>query len=352
MTAEILIYGDIGETGFLSGEGITARSVRAQLDKVPVGETVLVRINSAGGSASEGIAISNLLAERGADVVVDGIALSAASVIATAGRRVRMKKNSLMMLHDPWTLAIGNSKNMRKSAEVLDTIKGAIVKSYARRSKLSDTEIGALMTEETWFDAAQAVEAGLADQIDDEDALAVSNIARPWILAASTATCKMAPAVLNRVRAAHATALATSGGAVPETLFERGAAEGAKRERARITALLKLADKVPGHTKLIRDAVADGKATEGTVAIQILHVDSAHRETTLQQRRAEAPKPVSTARPPTDAQPSRVDESRLPLEERARLKWDRSPELRAEFGDVWERYLAYVKADEAGAIRE
>ena len=161
---EILIYADIGE-GFFS-EGITAATIKKQLDSFD-GE-VLVRINSAGGDAFEGLAIYNLLNEReGVTVKFDGLAASSASVIAMAGDTIHMAENALMMIHDPWSMAMGGAEDMRKTAEVLDKVKDAIVSTYTQQSSMEAEAINAMMASETWMNADEAIINGFATDLTE-----------------------------------------------------------------------------------------------------------------------------------------------------------------------------------------
>jgi ATP-dependent Clp protease protease subunit len=175
---EILIYEDIGQDWF--GDGVTALSIKDQLDKIS--GDVTVRINSPGGDVFDGFAIYNLLAAHDGqiNVVVDGLAASAASTIAMAGDTITMSDNALMMIHDPWSFAVGNAADMTKTAELLDKIKGSIVKTYQSHSGLDESEISELMTAETWLSADEAIEKGLATE-KTESTVSISNIDKRWI---------------------------------------------------------------------------------------------------------------------------------------------------------------------------
>lgn len=167
--AEVLIYGDIGETWY--GESVSAQQVVQQLQGLEATH-ILVRINSYGGSVTDGIAIYNALRGHGAQITarVEGIAASIASLIAMAGDEVEMFSNTLLMVHAPWTIAIGNSAEMRQMADVLDTYAKAMSTSYARKTGESVDQVMQLLTDGTdhWFTAAEAVEKGYADSLADE----------------------------------------------------------------------------------------------------------------------------------------------------------------------------------------
>lgn len=169
------IYGDIGESWW--EESISARDFSRLLKDIKTG-TILLKVNSLGGSVFDGTAIHNQLKSHKAKViaVIDGIAASIASVIVMAADEIRMPANAMLMIHDPWTCSCGTSDEMRKAADALDKIKESIIASYAR-SGLSQDEISQLMAEETWFTAQDAVDQGFADTIID-DKQDVSNYQR------------------------------------------------------------------------------------------------------------------------------------------------------------------------------
>ena len=91
------------------------------------------------------------------------------SYLLQAGETRRIAGNAMVMIHDPWTIAYGNSGELRKEAEVLDKYRDRMVPDYARASGKSSTEIEEIMAAETWYTAAEAVEAGFADEIEAYD---------------------------------------------------------------------------------------------------------------------------------------------------------------------------------------
>ena len=98
-------------------------------------------------------------------VKIDAIAASAASVVAMAGDTVQMSPVAMLMIHDPSTVAMGNTKDMEKAIEVLTEVKESIINAYAAKSGLSHARIANLMSNETWMNAKKAVELGFADEI-------------------------------------------------------------------------------------------------------------------------------------------------------------------------------------------
>ena len=166
--SEILLYGPIaGESSWWRDE-VTPKNFAADLESLG-GRDVTVRINSGGGDVFAAHAIHNqLVAYKGrVTVVIDGLAASAATIIAVAGDRIIMPANALFMIHNP---AIGLSDyygadELLKAAEALNTIKGSIVAAYRKRCKASAEELAAMMDAETWMGAAECLEKGFVDEI-------------------------------------------------------------------------------------------------------------------------------------------------------------------------------------------
>lgn len=128
---------------------------------------ITVWINSPGGDVFAAAQIYNMLMEYKGDVTVkiDALAASAASVIAMAGTKVLMSPVGLMMIHNPMTIAIGDSREMQKAGEMLDEVKESILNAYEIKTGLNRTRISHLMDGESWFNAKKAVELGFADGI-------------------------------------------------------------------------------------------------------------------------------------------------------------------------------------------
>lgn len=167
--SEILLYGPIAGESSWWGDEVTPRSFAEDLESLG-GKDVTVRINSGGGDVFAAHAIHNqLVAYKGrVTVVIDGLAASAATIIAVAGDRIIMPSNALFMIHNP---AIGLSdyygaEELLKAAEALNTIKGSIVAAYRKRCKASAEELAAMMDAETWMGAAECLEKGFVDEIN------------------------------------------------------------------------------------------------------------------------------------------------------------------------------------------
>ena len=128
---------------------------------------ITVWINSPGGDCVAAAQIYNMLMDYKGDVTVkiDGIAASAASVIAMAGTKVLVSPVSMLMIHNPMTAAFGNSEEMQKAIEMLSSVKDSIINAYEIKTGLSRAKLSHLMDAETWMDANTAVELGFADEI-------------------------------------------------------------------------------------------------------------------------------------------------------------------------------------------
>ena len=128
---------------------------------------ITVWINSPGGDCVAASQIYGMLMEYPADVTikVDGIAASAASVIAMAGTKVLMSPTSLMMVHNPLTFAMGDSEEMRKAIHLLDEVKESIINAYEIKTGMPRMKLSQLMDSETWMNANKAKEYGFCDEI-------------------------------------------------------------------------------------------------------------------------------------------------------------------------------------------
>lgn len=165
-SAELMLYGDIAESFW--GDTISAKEVTEYLADLDV-ENIDVYINSNGGVVDTAIAINNALRRHKAKVTVniDGIAASAATLITCAGDIVRMPKNALFMIHNPSTIAMGDSEEMRKQADVLEKYKNSITETYLQKVNIDKEKLSELMDNETWLNAEEALEYGFIDEITE-----------------------------------------------------------------------------------------------------------------------------------------------------------------------------------------
>ncbi len=172
-TAELTLYGEISNETWW-GDEVTPKQFKEELDSLGEIENLNVFINSPGGDVFAGQAIYSMLKRHPANVIVfvDGLAASIASLVAMAGDKVIMPKNAMMMIHSPWTLAIGNAQDFRKVADDLDKIEESIIVAYESRCSLSRDEIIALLDAETWLSADDCLELGFADETEEAKQIA------------------------------------------------------------------------------------------------------------------------------------------------------------------------------------
>ncbi len=165
---EVFLYDEIGFWG------IDAQSFVKELRGINAPQIDL-RINSPGGNVFDGVAIMNAIDQHPAHVVahIDGLAASMASGIAMAADEIVMSKGAFMMIHDPWSLVIGDADELRASADLLDNIGDVLAQNYADRSGRDD--VRDLMKAETWMNQDEAVDMGFADRVAGDES-AESNL--------------------------------------------------------------------------------------------------------------------------------------------------------------------------------
>lgn len=168
-SGEILLYGPIASSRSWFNDTVTPQEFVRDLERLN-GKDVTVRINSGGGDVFAAHAIHNqLVAYKGrVTVIIDGLAASAATIVAMAGQKIIMPSNSMMMIHNP---AIGmddyyTAEDLQKYVDALTAIKGSIVAAYKKRCKLSSEELEILMDAETWMGAQECLDKGFADEIN------------------------------------------------------------------------------------------------------------------------------------------------------------------------------------------
>lgn len=171
---ELYICGTIAEDSWLDDD-VTPEQFKEELMKGS--GPVTLWLNSYGGDVIAASRIYTMLMDYPHDVTVkiDGIAASAASVIAMAGTKVLMSPTACLMIHDPMTIAVGNTEEMEKAISILNTVKESIIDAYEIKTGMDRKEIAKLMSEETWMDSKKAVELGFADGILEKESLPVSD---------------------------------------------------------------------------------------------------------------------------------------------------------------------------------
>ena len=302
--AEIFIYGDIGQSWW--EDTVTAAQFVKDLEALDV-QAITVRINSYGGSVTDGIAIHNAIKRHGATVTtaIDGIAASIATLIAMAGDTVEISENAAFMIHAPWGGVAGNSATMRKYADMLDTWANAMATSYAAKSGMPVADVLALLTdgEDHWYTAAQAKEAGFVDTVvtalpEAAGAMACADFA------AFTTRYRTAPASLvQRIPVAAATpslekpmlslnpAALAQDTATIEAAARTAALAQDKQRRADISAKFAKFAGVPGLAELQHACESDHEVTVAIASDKLLallganatpiagHISTEHDET-------------------------------------------------------------------------
>jgi ATP-dependent Clp endopeptidase proteolytic subunit ClpP len=255
-------HGEIYIFDFIDYFGVNARGFVKELKALGDVSALDIHINSPGGDVFEGAAIYNILKQHKAEkrVFIDGLAASMASVVAMAGDTITMPENAMMMIHNPSTSAYGESKDMKKTAEMLDKIRDTLVSAYAAKTGLEDSKIVAIMDAETWLSAGEAIELGFADETTEAVKIAA---------AFDLSSLRNPPAAIV---AAFGTANTNGGDAKQIATVQQ---ESTTMDKTKvfngIATALGLALTVPAVAALIADAVAkDQDAQTVTAALMAL----------------------------------------------------------------------------------
>lgn len=165
-TATLNIYGDIS-----SYDDASVKNLSKQLEELDGVSQIDVYINSYGGEVAEGLAIYNALKRQKAKVIThcDGFACSIASVVFMAGEERKMSKASLLMIHNAWTVGMGNAQELRKLADDLEVITSASVEAYKSVATISEKKIKELMDAETWIKPKDGKKYGFVTEIVEEN---------------------------------------------------------------------------------------------------------------------------------------------------------------------------------------
>lgn len=162
--SELHIYGDITSYEYLESD-VSSNSIAKELAELDSTKPLTVYINSYGGEVAEGLAIYNQLKRFGqCKTVVDGFAASIASVIFMAGRERIMSPSSLLFIHNAWTMAVGNSEELRKTADDLEKVTSASIGAYMEHVNIGEDKLKEMLDAETWLSADEAVEMGFATE--------------------------------------------------------------------------------------------------------------------------------------------------------------------------------------------
>jgi len=204
---EISIYDEIGAWG------ISAKDFVNDLKKIS--GNIDLRVHSPGGSVIDGVAIYNAIKRHDGEVTayIDGLAASMASFIIMAADKRIMANAGWIMIHNPWGLAVGDSDEMRKSADLMDKMKSTLLNGYTSVTGMSEDEVSVLMNDETWMDSEESLEYGFVDELEDQVEMAASfDLDKykfqkaPGQLTAQAATKKEVNVMTDKVKAEAAAA--------------------------------------------------------------------------------------------------------------------------------------------------
>ena len=315
--AELLIYGDIGESWY-EEESTSARKVVDWLAGLPEGTPVRVRINSYGGSVSDGLAIfSALRAHKGVVTTqVDGVAMSSASLIYMGGSSRVMSEVGSILVHAPWTYAAGNAVELRQEAELLDGFAAAMANAYAVGVDVDTARAWLADGKDHFFTAQQAIDNGLAHETMGALPLAAS-------YAKNRFTTKLPPGTR---------------GYLPQTgeieMKERPAAEVLAEERNRVAGIQRVAAEYGSDPTAVAEAVEAGSTPE---AFELLAARAQVKA--LKEKKPVPEKPTAGAFRPTssESEPGRIE---APLSRNRKLRAFVSPQEALVVGNFARGVLA------------
>jgi ATP-dependent protease ClpP protease subunit len=340
--ATLYIYGDIvtydmGDWNF--PDDVVPNKFRNELKALGDVRTLHVRINSGGGSVFAAYAIMNLLKSHPAGVWVynDGIAASAATVIAMAGDRIFTALGSVWMVHLPAMSLRGvyDAKALAKTQEALGVIQESMLEIYSERTGLPKGELETMMEAETWLTGTQAVELGLADEVVGAEAVACLSMDKRTAffnglavgmdalangerlmellpLGQGTGNSEAAPGVAAQKKEENRMDVQALKEQYPEVynaVWADGAQDGAGQERARMREIDALA--LPGMEGLVNRAKYETGATAAELAVDLIKAQKQQGERYLRQAQADAA-PLETVAPA--APPDQGEEARAMLE--------------------------------------
>jgi ATP-dependent Clp protease, protease subunit len=303
---ELSLYGTVSEWSWWDDE-ITPQKFRDDINNLGDVDEIVVKINSQGGDVFAGLHIYQVLKEHKAHITVrvEGLAASIAHTIAMAGDKVIMPKGSMMMMHNPWTYAAGEANQLRQTADVLDSIRDALVEVYVAKTGLDEEEIKSLLDSETWMTSSQAVERGFADEIEENLQISacirgktavINGVEMDWSKFEDAPELPKEagakPSVQDKVSAVLASRPKPEPKPEPKQqpiasnemtiemlasqhpdLYAAVLAEGTKKERDRFKALDELST-VPSAKAIIEKAKYETGATAEAVAVDVLKAES------------------------------------------------------------------------------
>lgn len=286
------------------GRGFNESEFLDDFRKIPSDSALDISINSFGGAVYTGLSIYSLLKAHKGPITfrIDGAAMSAATIITSVpGAKVVMPRGAMMMIHKVSSVAIGTTDDMRKAADDMEKLEENLINIYVEKTGRTVDEIKEKVNAETFFTAEEAVEFGLADEIDETtevkntasgdfvmlnglkaDSRFFANAPKGFI----NAEQPKASAVQKEVHKMNLETLKAEHPDLVQAIRNEAIAEGAEQERARIQAIEDIA--IVGHEDLVNAAKFDGKTTAEALAVQILKADKARGAQMLTARMKDA----------------------------------------------------------------
>lgn len=179
---ELFLYGEISDTSWF-GDEVTPAQFQKDLSAMGDIKSLDVFINSPGGDVFAGITIYNMLKRHPAEITVhvDGLAASAASIVAMVGDRIVMPKSATMMIHNAWSFAYGNKTDMREMADELERLDKQLTDIYAERTGKDAETITAWMDSERWMSGDEALADGFCDEVEQNKQIAACADVGKWL---------------------------------------------------------------------------------------------------------------------------------------------------------------------------
>ncbi len=295
-SAELTMYAPIEDEESWWYDSVTPKGVMRALNNLGKISEITVRINSNGGSAFAGLAIYQYLKDHDAKIIikVDGIAASAASIIAMAGDEIVMGVGAMLMVHNPWTVAAGEAKDFRDTADFLDKVSESLISVYQERTGKDENELREMLNNTTWLTADEAISTGFADRVDRKQKVSAS--IKNGIVTFNDqkfdlrAFASIPPLFQNgiedlgaepqeNIQTTEQALISVEGeGKIVNSLeelkekypdiYNQAVTAGEKKERERIAALNALID-APGAAPIVAKAIDEGK-TVGETAVEIV----------------------------------------------------------------------------------
>lgn len=199
---EIEFYGYISEYSWFDDD-ITPQRFKRDLNQIGQGGPVTIRIHSGGGDVFAASAIRAMIMDYQGRVTtrIDGLCASAATYVAMAGDVVKMQDSAFMMIHDPWTIAMGGVDEMKAAIELLETIKDGIIEAYQSKTDLATDTLAKMMADKTWITAQEALKLGFVDEVITTPAKALAGLQNVAVLNCLREYAKVPAELLARLEA-------------------------------------------------------------------------------------------------------------------------------------------------------